>query len=61
MKTFLVITFLFTSDNGSSELLASHLVDMESGFSYPVSQDHPAKLGAIFNMALGEWVIYENI
>lgn len=42
---------------GEKEYVASHGVDLYTGKSIIVSVDHPSKLGAKFNEAMGEWVI----
>jgi hypothetical protein len=42
---------------GREELVASHGVNVATGTNVIVSCDHPEKLGAVFDEAIGEYVI----
>lgn len=42
---------------GKTEFVVSHGVDEDTGRNIILPSEHPAKLGAKFDLELGEWVI----
>lgn len=50
----------FNECTGHYDLVASHGVDFKTLKEIPVSPQHPTLLGAVLNLQLGEYVIYEK-
>jgi hypothetical protein len=48
---------LITCIDDDGNLIASHGYDVDTTMNVVVSQDHPTKLGAVFDRDMGEWVI----
>jgi len=42
---------------GRYQLLAEYGVDTDTGKTFPVSSEHPSKLGAKFSLEIGEWIM----
>ena len=47
-------------NTGRKEFCASHGYDYHTMKAVCVPSEHPAKLGAVLNKEMGEWVIYES-
>lgn len=56
----IVITTLEQDQDTKMEsLVASHGVSADTGRTVILSNEHPSRLGAVFNSRIGEYVIYE--
>lgn len=54
----IVIAGMFENgDKGTFSLQASHGLNPDTLQSFPLPNEHPAALGAVFDSQIGEWVI----
>lgn len=45
---------------GEKEFSTNYGIDLETGRTVVLPEEHPRKLGAIFNNELNEWVIHDT-
>jgi hypothetical protein len=45
---------------GKTEFVVSHGIDVETGKTVILPNDHPRTLGGKFDYDIGEWVIYDS-